>query len=69
MSFDNFQISVKPEIKMCQDDFVEMIAYLSENGCFRYLLTIIDTLSKFASAIHVKLSGDINPKINNDFYK
>ncbi len=42
-----------------QADLVDMQEFAKENNCFKYLLTVIDRLSKYAWAI--PMNRDANP--------
>lgn len=53
-NFKRRRVIIKGLDDLWQADLVEMIPYSSQNKGFKYLMTVIDTYSKFAWAIPIK---------------
>lgn len=53
-NFERRQVKIMGIDDLWQADLVEMIPYAKENADFKYILTVIDTFSKFAWVLPVK---------------
>lgn len=53
-NFSRLHVKIKGIDDLWQADLVEMIQYAKDNDNFKYLLTVIDTFSKFAWAVPIK---------------
>lgn len=59
-NFPRRRVIIKGIDDLWQIDLVEMCTYESENKGYRYLLTIIDTFSKYAWAVPIKSKTGVN---------